>query len=119
MIAVRTRLLWGCSSAIMPRLAEDFSPVVHRHQRIPIALKENFKAELDLLKTEVIISPVTEPTPWVNSFVCETNAVGSVRRGLDPQDLNKAELRPHYVTPVIAQLHGTRWFSMVDIKSGC
>ena len=97
-------------------------PVVHLPQWILIALKEKLKAELDSLVTKGIISPVTEPTPWVNSIVCVTKANGSVRLWLDPRDLNKAIRRPHYVTPtfedVTAKLRGARWFTIVDIKSG-
>ena len=97
-------------------------PVVHPPRRIPKALKERFKAELDFLVTQDMISPVKEPTPWVNSIVCVTKANGSVRLCLDPRDLNKAIRKPHYVTPtfedVPAKLNGARWFTIVDIKSG-
>lgn len=90
----------------------EVPPVVHPPRRIPIALKEKLKMELDSLVAQGIISPVTEPTPWVNSFVCVTKTNGSVRLCLDPRDLNKAVCKPHYVTPtfedITAELNGAR-----------
>ena len=97
-------------------------PVVHQPRQIPIILKEKLKAELDSLVTQGIISLVTEPTPWVNLIVCITKANSSVRICLEPRDLNKAIHRPHYVTltfeDITAKLHGARWFTIEDIKSG-
>ena len=52
--------------------------VAHPPRRIPIAIKEKFKTELGALVNQGIISQVTEPTPWVNSFVCVTKANTSV-----------------------------------------
>ena len=100
-------------------------PVIHPPHRVPIALKEKFK-ELDSLQGSLadqdIITPVTKPTSWVNSFVCVTKNNGSVRLCLDPNDVNKAMMRPHFVTPtfeeIISRLHGAKWFSIVNVKSG-
>ena len=44
--------------------------VIHPPHRVPIALKEKFKAKLDSLVDQNIITPVTKPTSWDNSFVC-------------------------------------------------
>ena len=96
-------------------------PVIHPLHWIPIALKEEFKAELDSLVVQDIITPITKLMSWVNSFVCITKNNGPVRLCLDPKDLNKAVLQPHFVTPtfeeIISRLHGAKWFSIV-VKSG-
>lgn len=103
-------------------LNPEVPPVVHPPRRVPISLKGKLKLELDSLEAQGIISPVKDPTPWVNSFVCTTKRNGSVRLCLDPRDLNKAVHRPHYATPtfedITAELDNARWFTKVDIKSG-
>ena len=63
--------------------------VIHPPRHVPIALKEEFKAELD---SQDIITPITKPTSLDNSFVCIIKNNGSVRLCLDPKDLNKAVL---------------------------
>lgn len=97
-------------------------PVVHPPRRIPVSLREKLKAELDSLAHQGILSPVTHPTDWVNSCVCVTKSNGKIRLCLDPRDLNKAIKRPHYVTPtledVLSRLHGAKWFSILDARSG-
>ncbi len=97
-------------------------PVVHPPRRIPVSLKDKLKNELDSLVSQGIISPVTYPTDWVNSFVCVTKSNGNIRLCLDPRDLNRAVKRPHYVTPtledVLCRLHGAKYFSILDARSG-
>ena len=64
--------------------------VVHPSRRIPLALKDKLKEELNSLGNQEILTPVTYPTDWVNSCVCETKSNGKIRLCLDPRDLNKA-----------------------------
>ena len=77
---------------------------------------------MDRLVEQEIISPVTYPTDWVNSFVCVTKSNGKIRLCLDPKDLNAAVKRPHYVTrtleDVISRLNGSQYFSILDARSG-
>ena len=97
-------------------------PVIHPPRRIPVALRDSLKGELDSLVEKGILSPVTQPTDWVNSFVCITKPNGKIRLCLDPKDLNRAIKRPHYYTPtledVLPKLSGARWFSILDARSG-
>ena len=72
-----------------------------------------------------IITPVSGPTDWVNSIVCnikDTENGKKVRLCLDPKDLNKAIKREHYYTrtidEILPQLHGKKYFSVVDTKKG-
>ncbi len=69
-------------------------PVIHLPRRVPEALQEPLKKELDALEAQGIITKVSEPTDWVNSLVCVTKPNGSLRLCLDPKDLNKAIKRP-------------------------
>ena len=38
-------------------------------QPVPIHLKESFKKEIDKVLQAGVLNPVTETTPWINSFV--------------------------------------------------
>ena len=48
---------------------EDVPPVVHPPSRVPVALKEKLKEELETLQSLGVIKKVTEPTPRVSSLV--------------------------------------------------
>ena len=97
-------------------------PVVHPSRRIPLALREKLKEELNSLVNQEIFTPVTYPTDWINSCVCVTKSNGKLRLCLHPCDLNKAVRRPHYTTPtfddILAKLNGAKWFSILDARSG-
>ena len=51
------------------RLSTDAVPTQHSPQRVPAALQDGLKNTLDDLVKQHIITPVTEPTPWINSIV--------------------------------------------------
>ena len=97
-------------------------PVIHPPRRVPEALQELVKKELDSLEAQGIITKVSEPTDWVNSLVCITKPNGTLRLCLDPKDLNKAIKRPHHHTPtideILPKLNGAQYFSIVDARSG-
>ena len=72
------------------------SPVVHPPRRVPFALKNKLKSELERMEKIDAITKVTEPTKWVNSVVVTEKKNVKVRVCLDPRDLNKAIKREHY-----------------------
>ena len=47
-------------------------PLVHYPRRVPVALREPLKEELDTLIQHGIIAKVDRPTYWLNSCVCVT-----------------------------------------------
>jgi len=69
--------------------------------------------------TKQIISPVTEPTPWVSSMVVAQKKDGKVHICLH---LNKAIMRSHYPLPTIEEvttrLANVKYFSVLDAKTG-
>ena len=71
---------------------------------VPIHLKETFK-EIDKLLQAGVLKPVTEATPWINSFVLVESKDRSrnhkLRICLHPTNLNKAIIREqyHFKTP--------------------
>ena len=97
-------------------------PVVHSPRRVPVALREPLKQELDTLIQQGIIAKVDRPTYWVNSWVYVTKPNGQLRLCLDPKDLNKAIKRPHQYTPtlddVLPKLNGAQFFTILDARSG-
>jgi len=96
--------------------------VIHPPRRVPEAVLEPLKRELDALVEQVIIAKVDGSTDWVNSLVCVTKANGTLRLCLDPEDLNRAIKHPHHCTPtlgdVLPKLNGAKYFSIVDAQSG-
>ena len=72
-------------------LSEDNEPVQKPAHRVPVAMKEKFKRELQSMGKAGIISRLDRntPTPWLNSYVIVKKPNGSLRICLDPTDLNK------------------------------
>lgn len=99
------------------------TPVVHPPRRVPIALRDRLKQELQHMEKQQVIVKVTEPTEWANSMVAaEKPRTGKLRVCLDPKDLNKAIKRPHYPLPTLdditTKLAGACYFSVMDARSG-
>ncbi|XP_014673998.1 PREDICTED: uncharacterized protein LOC106814214 [Priapulus caudatus] len=96
-------------------------PVVHPPRRVPIALKEALRVELEDMKKS-IIAKVTTPTDWVSSLVVVKKSNGKLRICLDPKDLNKVLKRSHYLLPtvedVLPNMSGVKVFSLFDAKNG-
>jgi len=101
---------------------KDVTPVVHACRKIPFALRDKVKAELDRMEQLGVICKVDEPTEWVSSLVVVTKKNGSLRLCLDPRDLNKAVKRQHYKLPtreeIMSQFAGATVFSKLDASQG-
>ena len=91
-------------------------------RRIPTALKDKWKEELRKLIEQKIISPVDQPTPWVNSVVVTTKKSSALRICVDPRPLNKAFKRDTYpmriLDEILPELSKAKVFSTVDLRSG-
>ena len=91
-------------------------------RRVPIALKDTIKLELDKMVDQKVIRPITEPTEWVSSLTYVTKQDGSLRVCLDPRRLNQALLRPYHQIPTVEDLNhrftGMKVFSKLDAKAG-
>ena len=68
----------------------DIRPVITSPRRIPTALKQKFKEELQRLEDLKVIAPVNKLTPWVNSVVVATKKSGALRVCINPRLLNIA-----------------------------
>ena len=97
-------------------------PVQHAMRKTPIEYQEKIGQELDRMVEQGIITPVTEPTEWVNSITYPVKPNGDLRICLDPKDLNKAIIREHYKAPTLEEithkLTGAKKFSKLDAFKG-
>ena len=83
---------------------------------------QEIKDELDQMEETGVIKKVTEPTEWVSSLVYARKQSGKLRICLDPRDLNKVIMRPHYPTKnledVSYKLKCAKIFSKLDARQG-
>ena len=67
--------------------------------RVPLTLKDRLKDELTRLKKESVIIKEEEPTHWVSSLVVSEKPNRKLRVCINPQHLNEALKRSHYLFP--------------------
>ena len=104
------------------QLKDDAQPVIHAPRRVPAALREKLKQELDRMTSLGVIKRVEEPTEWVNSMVCVKKPNGDLRVCMDPKDLNANIKREHYQIPtrdeITSEMAGAKYFSKLDASQG-
>ena len=88
-------------------------PVVNTPRRIPIAMMDPLKRELQRMENVDVIEHVTEPSDWVISLVVVEKPNGQFRICLDPRHLNRAIKRQHLQLPtaeeIIAKMSSTKF----------
>ena len=99
------------------RLDPNCTPVVRPPRKVPLAMEECVKREL-----ERMVTPVSEPTEWVSQMVAAKKKDGSIRICIDPQDLSKALRRAHHpmrlVEDVALRMPNATVFSTFDASNG-
>ena len=109
---------WECTIHV----ESDAIPAVYPPRRVPQALGDRVKTELDRMEKLQVITKVDTPTHWVNSMVVVEKPSGALRICLDPRDLNKVIHRPHYplktLSDILPELSGARYFTKLDARSG-
>ncbi|XP_053403234.1 uncharacterized protein K02A2.6-like [Mercenaria mercenaria] len=97
----------------------DATPVINPPRRVPEALREKLKQELNRMEKEGIVEKVTVPTDFVNSLVIVEKKSGQLRVCIDSKNLNDAIKRPHYpmrtIDDVTSRLTGAKYFSILDV----
>ena len=90
--------------------------------KLPIAVKEELKNELDRLVKLQVLQPVDVPTNWISAMVVARKKDGRICVCIDPKYLNQALKRYHYPLPtiedVLQQLSKVKCFSVLDSKKG-
>ena len=110
-------------SEISIKLKDGAIPHVEPIRRVPHAMQEPLKLELDKLVCEGILHKVdiSEPIEWLNSFVCVRKSNGKIQLCLDPTHLNKWIIRPRHssklVDDILHKLNRAKYFSFVDSTS--
>lgn len=98
--------------------------LIQQPRRIPIALRENLKKELDKLEKDCIVVKEPRHTAWVSNIllVNRSSSGESFRICLDPIPLNKAIKRPNLqfstLEEILPELGRARVFSTVDARKG-
>ena len=104
------------------RLKEQYRPVQHPPRSVPIAMQTTYKAELDRLTKEGIITEVREHTEWINSIVPVMKPNGSLRLCIDPKDLNKVIERNQWysrtIDDILPELAKSKSKTLKDATSG-
>ena len=66
-------------------LKDSYKPVQHPPRSVPLGMQSAYKAELDRLVKEGIVTEVHEHTEWINSIMPVMKDDGSLRLCLDPK----------------------------------
>ena len=97
-------------------------PVQLSTRKVPIAIKEKLREEIDCLEGLNIITPVNVPTSWISPTVVTLKKNGNVRLCVDPKPLNQALKCNHYPLPtikdVLPELSNARYFTVLDAENG-
>jgi len=100
-----------------PKVPEVQMPL----RRLPVALRDQVKAELDQTVANKVITPLTEPTVWVNALLVVQKPEGQdVHICIDPKFLNQALQRSTFymqcIDDILPQLGNVKVLLCVDIK---
>ena len=104
------------------KINKDVTPIAQRERRLPFAMREKVKAELQKLEDAGIIETVTdEPTPWISPMVVVPKSNGEIRICIDMRGPNTAIERTRYPTPTLDdlmyKLKDATVFTKLDLKS--
>ena len=113
----------GCMEGIVHLETDpNVAPTVMPPRRVPVALKEKLKNELDWLTHRKEMSTIQEPTDWVSSMIAAKKPDGNICLCIDPHYLNLALKQSHYPLPIIEEilpeLSKAKVFSKDELKEG-
>ena len=104
------------------KLKDSYKPVQHPPRSVPLRMQSAYKAELDRLVKEGIITEMHGHTEWINSIVPVVKEGGSLRLCLDPKNLNKAiernQLYARTLDDILSELAQSKHFTVKDATSG-
>ena len=116
---VKTPQLGDLGEATL-KVDESVPPKVLPCRKVPLAIQDAVKEELDRLMDKGVLVSVTEPTEWVSQMAVVHKPNGKLRICIDPQPLNAALKREHYKLPVLddvlPKLKDAKVFSKLDVR---
>ena len=104
------------------KLKDSYKPVQHPPRSVPLGMQAAYKAELDRLMKEGIITEVHNHTEWINSIVQVMKEDSSLGLCLDPKDLTKAIERNQWyariLDDILPEFAQSKNFTVKDATSG-
>ena len=96
------------------------TPFKQRHRRIPPGMVEEVRKHLEQLLSAGIIRK--SKSPWASNIVLVRKKNGKLRMCVDYRMLNNRTIKDAYALPRVEDvfdcLHGAKYFSTIDMKSG-
>jgi hypothetical protein len=107
---------------ILPKLKLDAVPKQFPPRKVPLALQDQAKLQLDKMLCDGIIVHVTEPSEWVQPMQIVFKHDGRLRICMDPRYLNQFLERTIFPFPgleqVLSSIRGAKYFSKIDLTWG-
>ena len=104
------------------KIDPNATPVIHLPCKVPVALREPLKEELQRMETLKVIMKTSDPTAWVHSLVIAKKKNNKTRVCWDPSDLNRAVMREHFpmqkIEDVISRTTNAKVFIVLDANHG-
>ena len=95
-------------------------PFKQRHRRIPPAMLDEVRQHIEQLLSTGIIRP--SKSPFSSNVVLVRKKSGKLRLCIDYRQLNERTVKDSYALPrmeeIFDSLHGAKYFSTIDMKSG-
>lgn len=113
----------GCLKTFTHRPLVDpgVLPVIQPLRRIPLALREEVTAELQMILDMGVIEPVNA-SPWISNLVIAKKKSGGIRVCVDLRSVNKVVIPDKYPLPTAEELtayfYGSTVFSKLDLRQG-
>lgn len=104
------------------KLKKGVVPKASVARRVPIKIRDRLKLKLEDLVRKEIITPMDEPSEWVNNLVVVQKQDLSLRICLDPKELNNGLVREQFTVPTLEEitpkLINKKYYSVLDLKDG-
>ena len=95
-------------------------PFKQRHRRIPLSMIDEVRNHIQQLLTSGVIR--RSKSPWASNVVLVRKKDGQLRMCIDYRQLNQRTVKDAYALPriddILDSLHGNRYFTVLDMKSG-
>ena len=97
-------------------------PVQMTARRVPVAMKEPLRTELQRLESLGFLQEIDEPTEWTSPMIVARKRDGSMRVCIDPQARNTGLRRSTHPVPTVdellPELTNAKVFSKCDVRHG-
>ena len=110
----------GLTSLVEHRIYTKGPPIRQPFRRQPPARREEERSQVESMARRGVIRPSS--SPWSSPVVLAKKKDGSLRFCVDYRRLNAATVKDAQPLPriddTLEALHGSRWFSTLDLQSG-